>query len=149
MLGLLLPHVSESAPRWQAPSGWGGVGRRVARRRLYPKPKHAWRIFAIALILLLPTGCLTAAGSVVGAGASAVGAYWDWKAAKKGEPVIVTPPIEAYSKEVQAAAAAEMKALAGPCPRDTVFANCSAMKRMVIDYGDLRRRIRAAKKNED
>jgi len=61
----------------------------------------------------------------------------------------VTPLIEAYSDNVQAAAAAEMKALAGPCPRDTVVANCSVMKRMVIDYGDLRRRIRAAKKNVD
>ena len=37
-----------------------------------------------------------AAGSVVGAGVSAVGAYWDYKGAKKDEPVIVTPPIEAY-----------------------------------------------------
>jgi len=94
-----------AAPRWPAPSGWGGVGRRVARRRLYPKPKHARRIFAKALILLLPTGCLTAAGSVVRAGASSIGAYWDWKGAKKGKPVIVTPPIETYSKEVQAGAA--------------------------------------------
>jgi len=86
-----------------------------------------------------------AAGSVVGAGASAVGAYWDYKGAKKGEPVIVTPPIEAYSDNVQAAAAAEMKALAGPFPRDTViFTDCSAVKRMVMDYGDLRQQIRAA-----
>jgi len=44
----------------------------------------------------LPKGCLTAASSVVGAGASAVGAYFDYKCAEKGEPVIVTPPIEAY-----------------------------------------------------
>ena len=82
----------------------------------------------------------------MGAGASAVGAYWDYKGAKKGEPVIVTPPIDAYSKKLQAAAAAEMKALNGPCPRDTVnVSDCSALKRLVIDYGDLRQRIRAAK----
>ncbi len=86
---------------------------------------------------------------MVGAVASAVGAYFDYKCAEKGEPVIVPPPIEAYSKELQAAAAAEMKAIPDPCPRDTVFANCSAMKRMVIDYGDLRHRIRTAKKNEE
>ena len=86
---------------------------------------------------------------MVGAGASAVGAYWDYQGAKKGEPVIVTPPIEAYSKELQAAAAAEMKSLNGPCPRDTVIvANCSAVKRMVIDYGDLRQRIRAAREKD-
>ena len=61
----------------------------------------------------------------------------------------MTPLIEAYSDNVQAAAAAEMKALAGPCPRDTViFADCLAVKRMVIDYGDLRQRIRAAREKD-
>ena len=70
-----------------------------------------------------------------------MGAYSDYKGAKKGEPVIVTPPIEDYSKELQAAAA-EMKAIPDPCPRDTVMvAYCSAVKRMVIDYGDLRQWI--------
>ena len=60
--------------------------------------------------------------------------------------MIVTPPIEAYSKELQDAAAAEMKAIPGPCPRDTVnVSDCSALKRLVIDYGDLRQRIRAAR----
>ena len=78
-----------------------------------------------------------------------MGAYWDYRGAEKGEPVIVTPPIEAYSKELQAAAAAEMKAIPGPCPRDTVnVTDCSAVKRMVIDYGDLRQRIRAAREKD-
>ena len=77
--------------------------------------------------------------------ASAVAAYWDYQGAKKGEPIIVTPPIEDYSKELRAAVAAEMKSLKGPCPRDTVnVTDCWAVKRMVIDYGDLRQRIRAA-----
>ena len=89
---------------------------------------------------------MTVASSVVSAGATAVGAYFDYKGAEKGEPTLVTPPIEAYSKELQDAAAAEMKALNGPCPRDTVnVSGCSALKRLVIDYGDLRQRIRAAK----
>ena len=146
MFGLLFQYLPSSSPRSGSPSGWGGVSRRVRRRRLYLRPRLAWRITAIALILLLPTGCLTVASSVVGAGASAVGAYWDYRGAKKGEPVIVTPPIEAYSKELQDAAAVEMKALNGPCPRDTVnVSDCSALKRLVIDYGDLRQRIRAAK----
>ena len=84
--------------------------------------------------------------SVVSAGATAVGAYFDYKGAEKGEPTLVTPPIEAYSKELQDAAAEEMKALNGPCSRDTVnVSGCSALKRLVIDYGDLRQRIRAAK----
>ena len=109
-------------------------------RGLHQRPRFAWRITAIALLLLQPTGCLTVASSVVGAGASAVGAYWDYKGAEKGEPVIVTPPIEDYSKELQAAAAAaEMKAIPDPCPRDTVnVSGCSALKRLTIDYGDLR-----------
>ena len=65
---------------------------------------------------------------MVGAGASAVGAYWDYQGAKKGEPVIVTPPIKAYSKELQDAAAAEMRVIPDPCPRETVIvANCSAV----------------------
>ena len=86
---------------------------------------------------------------MVGAGASAVGAYHDYKGAEKGEPVIVAPPIEDYSKEPRPAAAAEMKSLNGPCPRDTVnVTNCSAVKRMVIDYGDLRQRIRGAREKD-
>ena len=83
---------------------------------------------------------------MVGTGATAVGAYFDYKGAEKGEPTLVTPPIETYSKELQDAAAAERKALNGPCPRDTVnVSDCSALKRLVIDYGDLQQRIRAAK----
>ena len=78
-----------------------------------------------------------------------MGAYWDHKGAKKGEPVIVTSPIEAYSKELLAAAAAEMRAIPGPCPRDTVnVTDCSAVKRTVIDYGDLRQWIRAAREKD-
>ena len=66
---------------------------------------------------------------MVGAGASAIGAYYDYKGAERGEPVIVTPPIEDYSKELHAAAAAEMKSLNGPFPRDTVnVVNCLAVK---------------------
>ena len=58
----------------------------------------------------------------------------------------MTTPIEDYSKELQAAAAAEMKAIPGPCPRDTInVSGCSALKRLVIDYGDLRQRMRSVK----
>ena len=77
------------------------------------------------------TGCLTAASNVVGNVASAVGAYFDYKCAEKGEPVIVTPPIKAYSKELKAAAAAEMKAIPDLCQWDTVnVSDCSALKRL-------------------
>ena len=61
----------------------------------------------------------------------------------------MTPPIEDYSKELQAAAVAEMKVIPDPCPRDTVnVTDCSAVKCTVIDYGDLRKRIRAAREKD-
>ena len=60
----------------------------------------------------------------------------------------MTLPNEVFSKDVQAAAAVEMKALAGPCTRDTVVGDCSVLKRLVIDYGDLRQRIRAAREKD-
>ena len=42
-----------------------------------------------------------------------------------------------------------MNWLSGPCPRDTVIvANCSAVKRMVIDYGNLRQRVSAAREKD-
>ena len=149
MFGLIYPYLSGPPLRTLPPSGWGGVSRRIRARRRFQKPRHGWRIIAIALLLLLPTGCLTVASSAVGAGASAVGAYWDYRGAEKGKTVIVIPPIEDYSKELQAAAAAEMKAIPGPCPQDTVnVSDCSALKRLVIDYGDLRQRMRAAREKD-
>ena len=76
----------------------------LARRTMRFHPRHA-----------------TAASSVIGARASAVGAYYDHQGAEKGEPVIVTRPIEGYSGEPQDAAGAEMKAIHGPCPRHGLF----------------------------
>ena len=56
------------------------------------------------------------------------------------------PSFEAYSED---AAAAEMKAIPDPCPQDTVnVSGFSALKRLVIDYGDLRQRIRAAREKD-
>jgi len=65
-------------------------------------------------------------------------------AKEKGEPQIVVPEIEDYGKNVQALAADEIGKLGPACPRDEVIVSCSAIHRMVIDYGELRRRIRAA-----
>ena len=39
--------------------------------------------------------------------------------------------------------------MGAPCPRDFVVDNCSVAARMIIDYGDLREKIRAAKKMRD
>jgi hypothetical protein len=146
VLGLLLPYVSESSPHSQAPSSWGGVSRRVRRRRLFQKRRRGWGKYLILLSALFLTACLGTTSSLVGAGASVAGAYFDYKTSEKGEAVIVTPPLIEYSGDVQDQAAKEFKTLGDPCPRDHVTATgCSAVLRMVIDYGDLRRRIRAAK----
>ena len=98
------------------------------------------------MICLIPlSGCVTVASSVGGAGASAVGAYFDYKSVEKGEAVIVTPPIVDYTSEIQTRAADEFEKLGPPCARDTVTENCSAVARFVMDYGTLRDKIRAAK----
>jgi hypothetical protein len=46
---------------------------------------------------------------------------------------------------VQALAADELDRLGPPCGRTDIVKDCSVVHRMVIDYGDLRRRIRVAK----
>ncbi len=56
---------------------------------------------------------------------------------------LVAPPVLDYSPEVQAHAADELAALGPPCPRDAVFGGCSAVKRLVLDYGWLRDQVRA------
>lgn len=55
----------------------------------------------------------------------------------------VLPDLFSYSPEIQKQAATELKSFGPPCPRDTVIAGCSAVHRMVIDYGDDRNQIRA------
>ena len=65
-------------------------------------------------------------------------------AGKRGDPVIVPLLIGIYFSGILATA--EMKATPDQCPWDTVVvANCAAAKRAVIDYGDLRKRIQAAR----
>ena len=97
---------------------------------------------------LLLNACVTAISSVAGAGASVTGAYFDYLTSEKAEPVIVTPPIEEYADEVQALAAIELDKLGEPCARDVVVSDCSALARLVMDYGTLRKKIRAAKEIE-
>ena len=90
-------------------------------------------------------GCVTETFSALGAAGSLGTAYFGYLAKEKGEPQIVTPDIEDYSSGVQALAADELRTLGPPCDRAEVAEGCSSVHRMVIDYGDLRRRIRAAK----
>ena len=89
--------------------------------------------------------CVGEAFSALGAAGSLGSAYFNYMAKEKGEPQIVTPDIEDYSDAVQALAADELDRLGPPCGRTDIAKDCSVVHRMVIDYGDLRRRIRAAK----
>ena len=91
------------------------------------------------------TACVTETFSALGAAGSLGSAYFDYMAKEKGEPQIVTPDLEEYSDGVQALAADELGRLGPPCGRTDIVKDCSGVHRMVIDYGDLRRRIRAAK----
>ena len=100
---------------------------------------------ATLLCLALLSGCVTAVSSGLGAVGSLASGYFSYKTAEKGEAIIVTPPLVDYSAEIQASAATKLGQLGVPCPRDVIVAGCSAIARMIIDYGDLRRRIRAAK----
>lgn len=59
---------------------------------------------------------------------------------------VATPDLYNYDDSVQERAAEEVDQLAPPCPRDQVFADCSALHRMIIDYGTVRDQIRAAEK---
>jgi hypothetical protein len=101
---------------------------------------------AIAACLILQGGCvtLTSASSVLGAGASMTGAYFDYLTAEKAEGVVIVPPMQEYGTAVQSKAADELDLLKSPCPADIVVPNCSALARMIIDYGVLRDKIRAA-----
>lgn len=87
---------------------------------MHVKPANAWIASSLLASAALLNGC--AAGS----------------------SDLTLPPLQHYSEDLQAAAAAEIRLMPPPCPPDTAFSGCSAVKRLVIDYGDLRARIRAA-----
>ena len=76
---------------------------------------------------------------------SVTSAYFDYKTSEKGEPIIVTPPVAEYSGDLMTKAAIELDFMKPPCPRDVVSDDCSAISRMIIDYGDLRAKIDVAK----
>lgn len=58
----------------------------------------------------------------------------------------VTPDLVQYSPEFQAQAAAELTGLAPPCAQDVAGDYCSAVHRLVMDYGDMREKVRAIRK---
>lgn len=142
--GQLLPEVSRSL---SAPSSWRGRSLKANHEKPWRKRVSAWMLLAVISLLIIPlSGCATIVSSV-GAAASVTGAYFDYLTSEKGEAVIVTPPIVEYDAKVQDRAADEFEKLGPPCARDTIIADCSAAARLIMDYGTLREKIRAAKDN--
>ena len=142
--GQLLPEVSRSL---SAPSSWRGRSLKASREKPWRKRASAWMLLAVISLLIIPlSGCATIVSSV-GAAASVTGAYFDYLTSEKGEAVIVTPPIVEYDAKVQDRAADEFEKLGPPCARDTIIGDCSAAARLIMDYGTLREKIRAAKDN--
>ena len=135
----------------QPPSSWRGLSIKPRRpERSRQKLKRigvCLKLMLIGLCLLLPNGCvtvLTSTASVIGAGASTAGAYFDYLTAEKAEGVIIVPPIQEYTPEFLGKAASESEYLKEPCRHDLVNEKCSALGQMLIDYGVLRDKIRAA-----
>lgn len=63
-----------------------------------------------------------------------------------GSSSVVTPELEDYSKAFQAKAADELAADdRRPCDRREPHPPCSALKRLAIDYGNMREKVRAAR----
>ena len=145
MLGLYWLDAQRLPPPPLPPSSWRGKSLRRGSVKPWKKRVSVWMLFVIMCLIIPLSGCVTVASSVISAGATAVGAYWDYKGVEKGEAVIVTPPIVDYTSEIQTRAADEFEKLGPPCARDTVTENCSAVARFVMDYGTLRDKIRAAK----
>jgi hypothetical protein len=55
----------------------------------------------------------------------------------------VTPDVVPYSREFQAKAAGELERMLPPCAADVANEHCSAVHRLVIDYGTARNQARA------
>jgi len=134
------------------PTGWGGVSRRVRRQRLLKKRGSAWTKFSLLTALILLPGCgagISEIAAITSASASSAGAYFDYKTSEKAEPVIVTPPISEYNAEFMMRAALELEHLKPPCAVDEPSDACSTLGRMIVDYGDLREKIKAAKGKDE
>lgn len=61
-------------------------------------------------------------------------------------PIVIAPPVVAYSQEFQDKAAAELEAVSNfpVCPRDVLVPDCLAWPRLVLDFGTMREQARAA-----
>ena len=61
--------------------------------------------------------------------------------------IVETPDLLEYDPDFQGLAATEVSAMPPPCPRDVVIEGCSAVHRLIKDYGLVRDQIRALQAN--
>ena len=95
---------------------------------------------------MLPlNACVVESFSAVSGVATLGSAYWDYKTAEKAEPNLIVPPTVEYSADFMAQAATELEYMKPPCAADAPNTLCSALGRMVLDYGNLRAKIDASK----
>ena len=127
------------------PSGWGGVCRRVRKRRKLQKRVGAWKKLVLLIALLPLNACVVETFSAVSGVSSLGSAYFDYKTAEKSEPNLIVPPIVDYDRTFMAQAAAELEYMKPPCAADEPNSTCSVLGRMILDYGDLRAKINASK----
>lgn len=60
-------------------------------------------------------------------------------------PIVLVPDLPEYSQAFQAMAAEELAGIqTPPCDRHEPIKGCSALGRLVVDYGSMRAAIRAA-----
>jgi len=146
--GLLVRCLPPSRQLQQGPTSWRGKSLTRSGRKRSRVRAFVWTVCVSVICAGLLSGCVTAVSSGLGAFGSLASGYFSYKTAKKGAAVIVTPPLVEYSNAIQTTAADKLEQLGQPCARDVVVGNCSAIARMIIDYGDLRQKIRAAKKSD-
>ena len=131
-----------------APSSWRGRSLKARPEKPWRKRGSVWMLLVIISLLIIPlTGCVGTIFSSLSAAGSLGSSYFSYLTSEKGEAVIVTPPIVEYDPKVQSRAADEFEKLGPPCARDTIIGDCSAAARLIMDYGTLREKIRAAKNN--
>ncbi len=147
MLGLLLRYLPEPLQRLAAPSGWGGTCRRVRKQRAQRKLKKKCPKLSLVIVAPLLNACVVESFSAVSGAASLGSAYFDYKTAKNSEPVLIKPPLATYDLDFMEQAADELELMRPPCARDVVTLNCSTITRMVLDYGELREKIKSLDKD--
>ena len=147
MLGLLLRYLPEPLQRLAGPSGWGGTCRRVRKRRAQQKLKKKCLRFSLVMLVPLQSACVVESFSAISGAASLGSAYFDYKTAESSEPVLIKPPLVTYDSNFMEQAAEELERMQPPCARDVVTLNCSTITRMMLDYGELREKIKSLDKD--